>query len=367
MKQADLIILGAGPAGTSAAITAAQAGLRVILIEGLKFPRHRPGETLHPGIEPLLIQLGVQKEVLAANFTRHEGHWVEWGKEKRFVPFGHDENDKWKGFQVWRADFDEILIKRAEKLGVMVLQPCRALRPRVEKHCVTGIETADGFLAGKFFIDAAGGQHWLAKHLRIEVKTFTPKLVVRYAYKKGDYSKFDSAPSLTVDEKSWRWTAKITNDLLHCSRLFFDYRNLESNVFEHTQPQTTTEIYNRGADVSWRIVQSSAGEGYFAIGDAASVLDPVSSHGVLKAIMTGIVVSHLIIQSLGKNIPTERSSEIYNRWITNWFAADAKRLCQIYRELDYAPHWLAETARKLVNFNRSKQKEVFSCSQLLMA
>jgi hypothetical protein len=39
----------------------------------------------------------------------------------------------------------------------------------------------------------------------------------------------------------------------------------------------------------------------------------------------------------------------------------------MYQELDYPPQWLAETARKLTNFNRSNQKEVFSRSQLLIA
>jgi len=74
----DLIVVGGGPGGIAAAITVKQAdsGLQVLLIERSPFPRHRPGETLHPGIEPLLVQLGVWDQVLAANFLRHAGHWV---------------------------------------------------------------------------------------------------------------------------------------------------------------------------------------------------------------------------------------------------------------------------------------------------
>lgn len=351
MKDADLIILGAGPAGTSAAITAADAGLNVTIIESLRFPRHRPGETLHPGIEPLLIQLGVQKEILEANFTRHEGHWVDWGKERRFVPFGQDENDRWRGFQFWRAEFDEILLERAKKLGVVVLQPCRAQRPRIEKRSVVGIETAEGFLSAKFLIDAAGGQHWLAKRLNIGIDFFTPKLIIRYAYRKGDHSNIDSSPSLKADEKSWRWTAKIRNDLLHCSRLYFDSESFESNVFENHKTGRLKDIYNRGADVSWRILQTPAGKGFFAIGDAASVLDPISSHGVLKAVMSGIMTSHLITQCLQKKLPAEQIVAIYNQWIKGWFKEDAKKLCEFYGKLDPIPKWLPETSRKLNIFN----------------
>ncbi|MEH7277917.1 FAD-dependent oxidoreductase [Bacillus toyonensis] len=69
----DVIIIGGGPAGTATAITCAKNGLKVLIIEGKQFPRHRPGETLHSGIEPLLKTLGVIKQIKSAGFLRHEG------------------------------------------------------------------------------------------------------------------------------------------------------------------------------------------------------------------------------------------------------------------------------------------------------
>ncbi len=75
--------------------------------------------------------------------------------------------------------------------------------------------------------------------------------------------------------------------------------------------------------------------------------------------MSGIMASYLIIQGLGKNVSAEQTSDVYNRWITNWFLTDAKRLCQMYQELDYTPNWLPETARKLTNFNSLKIKRNF--------
>ena len=85
-----VVIIGSGPAGTAAAISLAQKGLAAVIIERESFPRHHPGETLHPGIEPLLRQLAVAEEVLSAGFLRHEGNWVQWEGEGRFVPFGAD-------------------------------------------------------------------------------------------------------------------------------------------------------------------------------------------------------------------------------------------------------------------------------------
>lgn len=102
----DVLIIGSGPAGSAAAIACAQRGLQVVLIERELFPRSHPGETLHPGVEPLLKQLGAIEPVLAAGFLRHTGNWVQWEAQKHFVPFGEDDSGAWLGFQAWRADFD---------------------------------------------------------------------------------------------------------------------------------------------------------------------------------------------------------------------------------------------------------------------
>src|ERR1700755_3407527 len=95
----DVLVLGGGPAGCAAAIHCAQRGLKVALLEAKAFPRHRPGETLHPGVEPVLRPLGVLKRVLVANFPRHEGNWISWGEHAvRFESFGRDADGPWRGF-----------------------------------------------------------------------------------------------------------------------------------------------------------------------------------------------------------------------------------------------------------------------------
>ncbi|CAA9514798.1 MAG: hypothetical protein AVDCRST_MAG67-3023, partial [uncultured Solirubrobacteraceae bacterium] len=64
--DADVAIVGTGPAGAAAAIACARSGLRVALLERSRLPRERPGETLHPGVEAPLRELGVLERVLAA-------------------------------------------------------------------------------------------------------------------------------------------------------------------------------------------------------------------------------------------------------------------------------------------------------------
>ena len=154
--DADVLIAGGGPAGGAAAIACAMRGLRVILCERERFTRERPGETLHPGIEPLLTQLGVADRLANVVGARHPGIWIEWGGPRRFEPFGGDSDGPWNGFQAWRADFDALLLERARELGVEIRQPCAigALRERDDARSV--VETSQGPVAARLLIDATG-------------------------------------------------------------------------------------------------------------------------------------------------------------------------------------------------------------------
>src|SRR5260370_26569978 len=100
--RCEVLVLGGGPAGSAAAITAAALGLPVTLIERDGFPRHAPGESLHPGVQPLLRQLGIEREILDAGFILFPGHVVRWGDAERLLPFGVDAEVAWLGIQAGR-------------------------------------------------------------------------------------------------------------------------------------------------------------------------------------------------------------------------------------------------------------------------
>ena len=72
------------------------------------------------------------------------------------------------------------------------------------------------------------------------------------------------------------------------------------------------------------------------VGDAAATLDPTSSHGVLKAIMSGITAGHLIAAVLYGKAPAEEAASAYHGWLAEWFDADTLRLATFYRDLGAA-------------------------------
>ena len=250
------------------------------------------------------------------------------------------------GFQAWRPAFDAILLNRARQLGVKVFQPSRVLRPLIERNRVLGVETSDGTLLAPYVVDAMGSQNWLARHIGLRIETVTPQLIVWYGYAAGACPGLDHAPALTADAKGWTWAARVRAGVYHWANL-----PLENHSFECARPpkelEELTEYHpRRGADVSWRTVRAPAGTGYFMVGDAAAVLDPVSSHGVLRALMSGMMTAHLIASVLTGKISSAQAATTYTRWILDWFFSDAREMCKLYAKLPSPPVWLEETARR---------------------
>src|SRR5262245_17413725 len=222
MREFDAVVLGGGPSGSAAAITCASAGLRVALVERSAFPRPAPGETLHPGALPLLRRLGVEDEVLAAGFLRHEGHFVRWGGPEQFVPFGSDGGGPWLGLQAWRPTFDAILLDHARRLGVCVEQPARPRRVRAAGGSVAGVVSDGGALAARYVVDATGRRGWLAEQLGSGAEARGPRWVAWYGYAEGDCPAREAAPALTADAGGWTWVARVLPRLYQWTRLNFD-------------------------------------------------------------------------------------------------------------------------------------------------
>jgi flavin-dependent dehydrogenase len=75
----------------------------------------------------------------------------------------------------------------------------------------------------------------------------------------------------------------------------------------------------RGIDVSCTIANPTAGPGYFLTGDAASIVDPLSSHGILKAVMSGMKAAHHSAAVLRRGVSPEAAANSYHDWLARWF------------------------------------------------
>jgi flavin-dependent dehydrogenase len=331
MKGLDVVVVGAGPAGCATAIYCAQRGLRVVLLETRAFPRHRPGETLHPGVEPLLQQLGIA----APEGLRHAGHWVHWDGPPRFQAFNDGD---WRGFQIDRAALDEQLLVAARRVGVQVLNPRRVNHVLMHHGRVQGVLADATVLNAGYVVDATGRQGWLQRQLRVPWLRFSPTLVARYGYCMDNRRTPDEL-GLFAHEHGWHWIARISDTCLHWTQLHFD-----AGAHDRTLPAALAECAAigpvRGADVSWRRCRTTAGPGYFLVGDAAATLDPCASHGVIKALMSGMQAAAAMIDCLSWPPGEAAVQTAYEAWVNALFERDVAALRDFYRAHPYPPHWL---------------------------
>ena len=330
--DADLLVVGGGPAGAAAAIACAERGCRVVLCEREPAGRDRPGETLHPGIEPLLAQLGIADRLASVTGTRHDGIWVEWNGPRRFNAFGSDANGPWRGFQVWRADFDDLLLQRAAEAGVEIRRACPAAAPLFQEEGGYQVATGAGLIRARIVVDATGMARWLGRALGVESPARSPRLLARYGYVSGSCPARHGAPALVGDATGWTWTALIRPGTYQWTRVSFGERppaDWLPEEFRGLEPLGPS----RGADVTWRMATRTADAGWYLVGDAALTLDPTSSHGVLRALMSGMMAGHLIAAVLrGKMVP-DAAAAAYHDWLARWFAEEMGKLAQFYREL----------------------------------
>jgi flavin-dependent dehydrogenase len=304
----DLIIIGAGPAGSTLAILSAQAGLRVALVERENFPRFRIGESLLPEGVPLLNRLGVLERMEREGYQRKPGALFshEPSRFRRRVSFADAMQAKSPhAYQVERAPFDALLLERARECGVQIFQPCNAERALLVEERVTGvhISTATGKvdLRAPFLVDASGRSTFLvrqiARQLRDPILNQTAAFSVYDALAYPDIAE-EGDIEIIQTSTAWIWVIPLgpgkvsvgavwTKEQLKSrpssvEQLFLDLLAGSPMLQERIAGAQRIAPIRTVADYSYQ-VEPAYGPGWMTLGDAAAFVDPVFSSGVFLA------------------------------------------------------------------------------------
>ena len=350
----DVIVVGGGPAGSATAIACAGLGLSTLLLESSDPFGEQPGESLHPGIEPLFHSLGVDAEVNRAGFPRHSGYMLHSGPTSAFQAYGADHRGRWLGYQADRATLHRILNERAAASGAIVRRGERAHRPAMRGDAVGGVVTASGTYTSRYVVDATGPRQWLRHHLRLPCLRVSTLLVAHYGWVATGKSIEETVavPEFRVGDAAWTWTAPVGRERLAWVSLDLLDRRLKKHLLPTAVTGGLSTSPPGARDVTWRVVRPCAGPGYFMVGDAAWLVDPASSHGVLKSMLSGTVAADAIHKSLRGASEASRIQEGYCAWAEDTFCADVAALVSLYSGMERPPFWLSaasEAARYIAS------------------
>lgn len=304
----DVIVVGSGVAGLCAAIGFAEAGRSVLLMERSTGLVSRPGETLHPGVEPIFNQLGIGVQAAAAASCRHPGIFVNTGSGQELVSYGRG----WCGYQIKRLDLNRILLNRLRTLGGTVSFTCGAINILDHQLNEWIVSTKDGCVTTRWLIDATGAAGWFDRRMGTKMQIDSDPIWLRYGYRKSVIAD-GRIPTLVFTQGSWCWNAPLGNGEIA-------WVDASETPFSPSYPSS------KGADGTWKVSKEPAVKGCFRVGDAALRLDPSIGHGVLRAMMSAILAVQLVVSVDNGKIEEHVAVDAYNSWIRHWFEEDAKKM-----------------------------------------
>src|ERR1700691_1158365 len=118
----QILVIGGGPAGSTAATLLAREGFDVTLAEREHFPRYHIGESILPSCLPILDLLGVRQRIEDHGFQRKGGAYFAWGPEEWSLTFSELVGQRAFAWQVIRSEFDQILLDHAKGQGAHVYE-----------------------------------------------------------------------------------------------------------------------------------------------------------------------------------------------------------------------------------------------------
>jgi flavin-dependent dehydrogenase len=309
VRDADVLVIGGGPAGSTAATLLAEKGYRVTLLEKDRHPRFHIGESLLPANLPLFERLGVADEVRAIGMPKHGAEFVaSWlGRGQTF-----EFKDAWDkrcpyAYHVRRSEFDDILIRRAARAGAEVIEGCRVRdvefgsgdRPvRIRADAADGGSTS---WAARFLIDASGRDTFLAGRLGAKRRNPRHNSAAMYGHFRGA-SRYEGVRAGDISiywfEHGWFWFIPLADGTTSIGAVVWPayMKNREvplEQFFRSTIAQcpplaarleTARLVSTVEATGNYSYTSDRChGSHYLLVGDAFAFIDPVFSSGVWLA------------------------------------------------------------------------------------
>ena len=335
----DVLVVGGGPGGSSAATFLARGGLTVAVAEREAFPRFHVGESLLPANIPVLERLGVLDEVKARGFLVKYGAYFHDQEMDLGYQFFFREGKPWPPYtyEVQRGEFDKILLDHATRQpNVTLLQPATVERVSFDADGVTAtvVEAAGTRdIRARFLVDASGRDAFIAsRHGRRRPVEGLGKVALFAHFQGGKRWPGREHGNIRIFafEAGWFWYIPFANGttsvgcVLHARTVRGREGNLEQlyesliarcrGLVDALEDAPRITPVCSAANFSYR-TDPAIGDRFVCVGDAIAFLDPIFSSGVYIATQSAELASAEIVEAFRENRFDARRFRAYARTI----------------------------------------------------
>jgi geranylgeranyl reductase family protein len=315
MHEHDVIVVGAGPAGSAAAAALARRGHDVVLVDRAEFPRDKPcGDGIPPGTVGILHDLGLRDGLGAAGFARVRVVRLVSARGRDFtVPF--DPRREGAQFLIApRIEFDDLLRRHAIASGAR-FEKAHVRAPVVENGRVCGVEVEAGPMRARHVIAADGATSILGRGMAKQAKESERGVAIR-AYLDGIDTRSFAAEFhfQSVLAPGYAWVFPLGTDRANVGvimrtdrfkRCGATLQELLQRFLDTPDVKKRIEAGSRLHDVAtWQLPYATPASsrrsvnGVLFVGDAGRFIDAMTGEGIHHAVTTAAIAADVVNEAL---------------------------------------------------------------------
>jgi geranylgeranyl reductase family protein len=333
-RDFDVAVVGAGPAGCSAAMALAQNGCRVILLEKARLPRYktcgggvlaRAFKLLPPDVENV-VECSFHS--VALNFPHTEMKFVATRPQPLV-------------YMTMRADLDCLLARRAEKSGVQLIESSVVKNVNLQNGCVEIITQRDNYRA-KFVIAADGVHSTTAKAAGWpELPALAPALEHEIYLNDEDFAKFSQIPRFDINavDAGYAWVfpkrTHLSVGILSTHRVCPHLQTMLADYLQWLGIMRIQKTEKHGYLIPLAPRRGPLARGRaLLVGDAAGLVDPVTAEGISHAILSGQLAATALIES---RLDANKVSSVYQSLLEKHILSELRAARFLARVLYHYP------------------------------
>ena len=326
--KTEVVIIGAGPGGSSSAIFLAQRNIKSIIIEKDRFPRFHIGESMTGECGEVVRQLGLGEEISEIRCTvKHKTIvYGQEGKNSFTIPVMKRNRDgdliKSTTWQVRRGEFDKLLLDKAKEVGVKFIngKAVNVLFNDDGSPCGVEVRQDDGTVidvVGKVVVDASGQATFLSNAGvagKKERGKYSRQIAIYSHVKGARRDEQDNTLIFYEKENHWAWFIPIDEETVSVGVVtpsdYYresgeDLRTFYLREMQKISPELTKRIpgvslveeVRATSNYSYHI-HKFTGKGFLCVGDAHRFIDPIFSFGLQFALVEGRMAAEAIADYL---------------------------------------------------------------------